>query len=165
MQRVIPTFNNKGVLADLVKESIIVIIPTYNEKDSLNLLVKSLKDVLKSYQNWEVLFIDDGSTDGSVELLTKIVMSESNFKLIQLHRNYGKSAALAEGFKLADGDYIITMDADLQDDPKEIPNLIAKLVNVGSSRWNNRIILSLMITPSLQPMVLRAGVMPNSAPI
>ena len=127
MQRVIPTFNNKGVLADLVKESIIVIIPTYNEKDSLNLLVKSLKDVLKSYQNWEVLFIDDGSTDGSVELLTKIVMSESNFKLIQLHRNYGKSAALAEGFKLADGDYIITMDADLQDDPKEIPNLIAKL--------------------------------------
>jgi len=55
------------------------------------------------------------------------VTSESNFKLIQLHRNYGKSAALAEGFKLAEGDYIITMDADLQDDPKEIPKLISKL--------------------------------------
>lgn len=127
MLKVIPTFNNNGPLADLVTDSISVIIPTYNEKDSLNLLVKSLKDVLKSYQNWEVLFVDDGSTDGSVELLTEIVTSESNFKLIQFHRNYGKSAALAEGFKVAEGNYIITMDADLQDDPKEIPKLISKL--------------------------------------
>jgi len=110
-----------------MKNSISVVIPTYNEQESLTELVGLLKDVLQSYQNWEVLFIDDGSTDGSVELLTKVVNTESNFKLIQLHRNYGKSAALAEGFKLADGDYIITMDADLQDDPQEIPNLIAKL--------------------------------------
>lgn len=127
MQREIPTFNNKGILADLVKESITVIIPIYNEKDSINLLVKSLKDVLKSYQNREVIFVDDGSTDGSVELLSEIINVETGFKLVQLHRNYGKSAALAEGFKVATGDFIITMDADLQDDPKEIPNLISKL--------------------------------------
>jgi len=103
------------------------VIPTYNEQESLAELVTSLKDVLMPYNKWEVLFIDDGSIDGSVELLTNIVNNEPNFKLIQLHRNYGKSAALAEGFKLAYGSYIITMDADLQDDPKEIPNLIAKL--------------------------------------
>ena len=127
MSKIIPTFNNKGPLADLIPESISVIIPTFNEKDSLVHLIKSLKKVLQAYQNWEVLFIDDGSTDDSVKLLTEIVNNESGFKLVQLHRNYGKSAALAEGFKVATGDYIITMDADLQDDPQEIPNLISKL--------------------------------------
>ncbi|NHZ85074.1 MAG: glycosyltransferase [Planctomycetia bacterium] len=110
-----------------MKKSLSVIIPTYNEQDSLAELVITLKETLKSYSNWVVLFIDDGSTDNSIEILTKIVTNESNFKLIQLHRNYGKSAALAEGFKLAEGDYVITMDADLQDDPQEIPNLISKL--------------------------------------
>lgn len=110
-----------------MNKSLSIVIPTYNERESLAELVTALKEVLKSQNKWEVLFIDDGSTDDSIELLTKVVTSESNFKLIQLHRNYGKSAALAEGFKVAEGDYIITMDADLQDDPKEIPNLISKL--------------------------------------
>lgn len=110
-----------------MNKSISVIIPTYNEQESLTDLVASLKAVLKSQTEWEVLFIDDGSTDDSLQLLTEIVNNESNFKLIQLHRNYGKSAALAEGFKVAEGEYIITMDADLQDDPQEIPNLISKL--------------------------------------
>ena len=110
-----------------MNKSLSVIIPTYNEQQSLAELVTALKDVLKPYNKWEVLFIDDGSTDGSIELLSEIIDNESGFILVQLHRNYGKSAALAEGFKLAEGDYIITMDADLQDDPQEIPNLIAKL--------------------------------------
>ena len=110
-----------------MNKSISVIIPTYNEQESLTDLVASLKAVLKSQKEWEVLFIDDGSTDDSIQLLTEIVNNESNFKLIQLHRNYGKSAALAEGFKVAEGEYVITMDADLQDDPQEIPNLISKL--------------------------------------
>ena len=110
-----------------MNKSISVIIPTYNEQGSLAELVESLKDVLKSQKEWEVLFVDDGSTDDSIQLLTEIANNESNFKLIQFHRNYGKSAALAEGFKLAEGEYVITMDADLQDDPHEIPNLISKL--------------------------------------
>ncbi|MCJ7802117.1 MAG: glycosyltransferase family 2 protein [Candidatus Marinimicrobia bacterium] len=110
-----------------MNKSLSIVIPTYNERESLAELVASLKDVLKSQKAWEVLFVDDGSTDDSIELLTEIVKNESDFKLIQLHRNYGKSAALAEGFKVADGEYIITMDADLQDDPQEIPNLIYKL--------------------------------------
>jgi len=110
-----------------MNKSLSIVIPTYNEQESLVELVASLKDVLKSQKEWEVFFIDDGSTDDSIELLTKIVKSESKFKLIQFHRNYGKSAALAEGFKIAEGEYVITMDADLQDDPQEIPNLISKL--------------------------------------
>lgn len=110
-----------------MKKSLSVVIPVYNEQESLTELVTALKLALKLFNKWEVLFIDDGSSDGSVELLSTIVKSESNFKLIQLHRNYGKSTALAEGFKLAIGEYIITMDADLQDDPQEFPNLISKL--------------------------------------
>ena len=110
-----------------MNKSISVIIPTYNEQGSLVELVESLKDVLKSQKDWEVIFVDDGSTDDSIQLLTEIAHKEPNFKLIQFHRNYGKSAALAEGFKLAEGEYVITMDADLQDDPHEIPTLISKL--------------------------------------
>lgn len=108
-------------------KSISVVIPTYNEKESLIDLTNSLKNVLKQYKKWEVLFIDDGSTDGTTESLNTIADNERNFKLVQLHRNYGKSEALAEGFKIANGDYVITMDADLQDDPEEIPNLVKKL--------------------------------------
>lgn len=108
-------------------KSISVVIPIYNEKESLPDLTKSLKDILKQYKEWDVLFVDDGSTDGTTESLIELAKSESNIKLIQFHRNYGKSAALAEGFKITAGDYVITLDADLQDDPNEIPHLVEKL--------------------------------------
>ncbi len=104
-----------------------VVIPVFNEIESLPELKSELIDNLKAYQNWEVIFIDDGSSDGSTEWLIDLVTNHENFKLIQFYRNYGKSAALNEGFKLAYGDYVITMDADLQDDPAEIVNLIEKL--------------------------------------
>jgi len=110
-----------------MNRSLSVIIPTFNEKESIIELVKSLKDVLNKFEKWEVLFVDDGSTDGTSEQLKEIANTEKNFNLIQLHRNYGKSAALAEGFKKVNSDYVVTMDADLQDDPKEIPNLLEKL--------------------------------------
>jgi glycosyltransferase involved in cell wall biosynthesis len=83
--------------------------------------------VLNKFDKWEIVFVDDGSTDGSGDELIEISREEKNIKLIQLHRNYGKSVALAEGFKIAKGEYIVTMDADLQDDPSEIPNLVNKL--------------------------------------
>jgi glycosyltransferase involved in cell wall biosynthesis len=86
-----------------------------------------LEHSLSTYSAWEVLFIDDGSSDGSTEWMSDLCTKNSNFKLLQFYRNYGKAAALSEGFKVATGEYIITMDADLQDDPAEIPNLISKL--------------------------------------
>ena len=104
-----------------------VIIPVFNELESLPGLVEELKINLNNFKEWEVIFVDDGSSDKSNNWLFKLSNENDNFKLIQFFRNYGKSAALSEGFKNAKGDYIITMDADLQDDPAEIPNLINKL--------------------------------------
>ncbi len=110
-----------------MNNSISVVVPIFNEKDSILELCNELTKILKQYSEWEVIFVDDGSTDGSAERLIELAGKEKNIKLIQLHRNYGKSAALAEGFKYAAGDYVITMDADLQDDPNEIPNLVNKI--------------------------------------
>mgnify|MGYP001280459298 CR=1 FL=1 len=104
-----------------------IVIPVFNENESLPDLKVELDKNLSAYPEWEVIFIDDGSSDGSTEYLADLCAQDSHYKLIQFYRNYGKSAALSEGFKLADGDYIITMDADLQDDPAEIPNLVGKL--------------------------------------
>lgn len=110
-----------------LKMNVSVVIPVLNEKESLPELVRELEHSLSTYSAWEVIFIDDGSSDGSTEWIADLCTKNSNFKLLQFYRNYGKAAALSEGFKVATGEYIITMDADLQDDPAEIPNLIAKL--------------------------------------
>ena len=107
--------------------NISVVIPIFNELESLPELKRQLLENLQSFEKWEIIFIDDGSSDGSTEWLTDLVSKDNNLKLIEFYRNYGKSAALNEGFKAASGDYIITMDADLQDDPNEIKNLVAKL--------------------------------------
>jgi len=108
-------------------KSITVIIPVYNEVESLKELHKELTAVLSGNDNYEILFIDDGSSDSSINTLNELSNSDYHTKVIQFYRNYGKAAALAEGFKVSSGDYVVTMDADLQDDPAEIPNLVAKL--------------------------------------
>ncbi|HJL74640.1 MAG TPA: glycosyltransferase family 2 protein [Candidatus Marinimicrobia bacterium] len=108
-------------------KSISVIIPVYNEVESLRKLHNELSSVLTGNNNYELLFIDDGSSDGSIELLNELANTDDHIKVIQFYRNYGKAAALAEGFKMSTGAYVVTMDADLQDDPAEIPNLIEKL--------------------------------------
>ena len=110
-----------------LKMNVSVVIPVLNEKESLPELVRELEHSLSTYSAWEVIFIDDGSSDGSTEWIADLCTKNSNFKLLQFYRNYGKAAALSDGFKVATGEYIITMDADLQDDPAEIPNLISKL--------------------------------------
>ncbi|MFC1550236.1 glycosyltransferase family 2 protein [Candidatus Neomarinimicrobiota bacterium] len=111
----------------MLKKSISIVIPIYNEKESLPELVSQITTALSNILNWEVVFIDDGSIDGSSNELVRLAENDEKIKLIQFHRNFGKSAAMSEGFKLASGDYIITLDADLQDDPAEIPNLVNKL--------------------------------------
>jgi glycosyltransferase involved in cell wall biosynthesis len=105
-----------------------VIVPSYNEAESLPELSRGLKEVLTSIsEKWEVWFIDDGSNDNSIAVLKGLHAEDARFKMVRFRRNYGKSAALAVGFKEAAGRYVITMDADLQDDPAEIPALIAKI--------------------------------------
>ncbi len=119
---------NQSQQLNLSNKMISVVVPLYNEEDSLVELSVALKKVLDNLRcGWEVLFIDDGSTDTSYQKLQEIHRVNSKFKCLKFKRNYGKSSALQEGFKAAKGDYVITMDADLQDDPEEIPALIAKL--------------------------------------
>ncbi len=108
-------------------ESLSIVIPVYNEASSLIELYEEIKINVTSFSIWEILFIDDGSTDDSGEIIRSLHEKDKRVKLIQFHRNYGKSAALSEGFKTATGNFILTMDADLQDDPKEIDNLFKKI--------------------------------------
>lgn len=106
-----------------------IIIPLYNEQESLAELLHQLQQIItaNSYQA-EIIFVDDGSTDNSfAELKNLANQSTLDIKIIRFRRNFGKSSALAAGFNLAQGEIIITMDADLQDDPAEIPNLISKI--------------------------------------
>ncbi len=113
---------------NLNNKIISVVIPLYNEEESIVELSIALKKVLESLRaNYEVIFVDDGSTDNSFNKIKEVNRVNSRFKCIKFRRNYGKSAALQQGFKAAKGDYIITMDSDLQDDPEEIPALIEKL--------------------------------------
>jgi len=112
-----------------MKDSLIsVVIPFYNESESLPILYNELEEVrLKNDLKMEYVFIDDGSTDGSFERLSSIAGENTNLKLIQLRRNFGKSKALFLGMHECRGDVIVTMDADLQDNPENIIGLIEKL--------------------------------------
>lgn len=102
------------------------VIPVLNEEDSLQILYN---EIIQSNpeQDYEIIFIDDGSSDKSFEILAAIAKNDTKIKVVRFRRNFGKSAALHVGFKLASGDYVFTLDADLQDNPIEIPNFIKKL--------------------------------------
>ncbi len=105
-----------------------IVIPAYNEEESLPHLVDKIKAVMKenSY-TYEIIFINDGSTDKSSEVLRDIILKNEFIKMIDFRKNFGKSCALDIGFRECKNDIVITMDADLQDDPKEIPRMIEKL--------------------------------------
>lgn len=105
-----------------------VVIPLLNERDSLREMYERLTGVLENAAGGhELIFVDDGSTDGSLEVLRDLRTVDRRVKIISFKRNYGKSAALSEGFRAAGGGIVVTIDADLQDDPDEIPALIKKL--------------------------------------
>ncbi len=105
-----------------------ILVPLLNEEESLNPLINEIKKALKPINiAFEVLFVDDGSTDKSHQILKEVCRQDKRFKYISFRKNYGKSAALHVGFKNVTGDVVVTMDADLQDDPHEIINLLKKL--------------------------------------
>jgi glycosyltransferase involved in cell wall biosynthesis len=105
-----------------------VVVPVYDEELTLAPLYDELEAALEPLGSpWEVVFVDDGSSDGSFAALTRLHAGNENIHVIRLRRNFGKAAALAAGFAQARGDVVITIDADLQDDPGEIPRLLAKL--------------------------------------
>ncbi|HAN38230.1 MAG TPA: glycosyltransferase [Chitinophagaceae bacterium] len=101
-----------------------IVIPLYNEEESLPELTQWIERVATSHQySYEIILVDDGSTDDSWQIVQQLSQHNANIKGIKFQRNYGKSAALNEGFKAAQGEVVITMDADLQDSPDEIPEL------------------------------------------
>ncbi len=105
-----------------------IVIPLLNEAESLTELTERITKELKAInKKFELVFIDDGSTDDSIEVLKALKADHPEIHIIQFNRNFGKSAALSEGFKTATGEIVITMDADLQDDPAEIPRLINEI--------------------------------------
>ncbi len=109
-----------------------VIIPLYNEEESLPELMAWIERVMTKEQlSYEVIMIDDGSTDSSWEVIENLRKNNASLKAIKFQRNYGKSAALNEGFRAAKGEVIITMDADMQDSPDEIPSLRKMILEEG----------------------------------
>jgi glycosyltransferase involved in cell wall biosynthesis len=104
-----------------------VVVPVHDEERSVEPLYEELRAALDPLGEWEAVFVDDGSTDGSFAALTRLHAVAPNLKVVRLRRNFGKAAALAAGFRHADGELVVTIDADLQDDPAEIPRLLAKL--------------------------------------
>lgn len=114
------------------KIDISVVVPLYNEEESISELAQWIKKVMDVHNfTYEVILVDDGSNDNSWEEITKINIENSNCKGIKFNRNYGKSAALHTGFQQAVGEVVITMDADLQDSPDEIPTLYKMIKEDG----------------------------------
>jgi glycosyltransferase involved in cell wall biosynthesis len=105
-----------------------VVVPVHNEERSVALLYDELRSALEPLGTpWEAIFVDDGSTDGSFAALTRLHNGSDNVRVVRLRRNFGKAAALRAGFDQAQGETVVTIDGDLQDDPAEIPRLLAKL--------------------------------------
>ncbi len=104
------------------------VIPVFNEEDSLAILHKEILENINSY-SYEIIFIDDGSTDKSYEIIKDISGKDKNVKAIKFRRNFGKADALQAGFSYVTGDVVFTMDADLQDNPIEIPRFINEIIN------------------------------------
>ena len=105
-----------------------VVVPVHDEERSVALLYDELRAALEPLATpWEAIFVDDGSTDGTFSALTRLHNAEQNVRVVRLRRNFGKAAALVAGFDQAQGKVVVTIDGDLQDDPAEIPRLLAKL--------------------------------------
>jgi glycosyltransferase involved in cell wall biosynthesis len=105
-----------------------IVVPVFNEERSVALLVDELESALQPRgEAWEVIFVDDGSTDGTFAALTRLHARYENVRVVRLRRNFGKAAALMAGFGEVGGEAVVTMDGDLQDDPAEVPRLLAKL--------------------------------------
>ena len=123
-----PSFSEKVLDKIKTAPQVSVIVPIYNEVESLEALVDSIAQTLIPTQRpYEVICVDDGSKDGSTALLKTLAQSRKDLSAVILRRNYGQTAAMAAGFHQAQGQFIISLDADLQNDPTDIPQLLAKL--------------------------------------
>jgi glycosyltransferase involved in cell wall biosynthesis len=118
--------------ADAVSIELSIVIPIYNEAPNIELLYRELTDTLeRAGRPYELILVDDGSTDGSFERLARLPLADSRVRVIQFRRNFGQTAAFAAGFDAARGELIVTSDGDLQNDPKDIPTMVTRLYEGG----------------------------------
>jgi glycosyltransferase involved in cell wall biosynthesis len=121
----VPRASKSPKTAQLKTPFLSIVVPLYNEEESLRELFGQISAVMKNMgKTFEIIFVDDGSTDNSFQVLQELHSAHKEVKVIQFRRNFGKSAALSVAFKEVVGDFVVTMDADLQDDPNEIPELL-----------------------------------------
>ena len=119
-------------MTDNYKKDLSIIISLFNEEESLSELVEWIEKVmLKEGYSYELIMVDDGSRDGSWKKIKELAERNKDIRAVSFRRNYGKSAALFTGFNLAEGRVVVTMDADLQDSPEEIPQMYDMVVNQG----------------------------------
>jgi dolichol-phosphate mannosyltransferase len=110
------------------KRDISLVIPVYNEEDNIKDLSAELREVLPALgRSYEIIFVDDGSRDRSFEILQEAASQDPQIRIIRFEKNTGQTAAFDAGFKAARGDIVVTMDADLQNDPHDIPHLLEKI--------------------------------------
>ena len=110
-----------------------IVVPLYNEEDSVPLLVeKVVSTMAKGGRSWELVLVDDGSRDGTAQIVANLAAKHEELKPVFFRRNYGQTAAMQAGFDHARGEVIVTMDGDLQNDPKDIPALLAKMDETGA---------------------------------
>jgi len=109
-------------------KKISVVIPVYNEEENIEKLYEELKEVLENLKlDYEIIFVNDGSTDRTSQILDELAKKDPKVKVIHFRKNYGQTAAMYAGFQYAEGDVVITMDGDLQNDPRDIPKLLEKI--------------------------------------
>lgn len=105
-----------------------IIVPLYNEEDSIELLYKKIKDAVnKIDKKHEIIFVDDGSKDDTVDKASTLAKNDHSLRVVEFRRNYGQTPAMAAGIDLAQGEILVTMDGDLQNDPDDIPMMVNKL--------------------------------------
>jgi glycosyltransferase involved in cell wall biosynthesis len=156
----------------LTRSLLSIVVPVFNEQESLDELLPFIDAAIAACgQPYEIVFVDDGSTDRSLEILQAIAASRSGVRVFSFRRNLGKSAALLCGFQMAAGDYILTMDADLQDDPNNLPAMLDQMqrehadivsgwrkdrrdsaLKVASSKLFNRLTVRLLFGFSFEDM-------------
>ena len=124
----VPSISSPTSKAAEIGLELSIVIPVFNERDNLRPLYERLKEALKPWNtNSEILFIDDGSIDGSTQELRDLDQSDPTVQVLEFVRNFGQTAAISAGFNHAKGRIIISLDADLQNDPRDIPRIMEKL--------------------------------------
>ena len=122
-----PLFGAGNYLRSAGMRSLSIVVPVKDERENVDPLYQAVDDALRDGFDWELVYVDDGSTDGTFEELTRLAANDPRVKVVRLRRNFGQAAAMQAGIDAASGDLVATMDGDLQNDPADLPLLIAKL--------------------------------------